>query len=416
MPRGSPTDAELIAALAALEAADGNQALAARSLVIPRRTLQGRVDHARRKGLSTGSVPKPAAPPPPPVDPAAKERERAKSKAERDEFVSAAKEVAFRQVLVDAIKESVPPMPRLAAPKPKKQSKATEWHPLLNLNDWHFEERVRSEGVLGLNEYDIDICCSRVHRVVKSLIHWKHNFEAGGRFTLPTITVALLGDMMTGTLHGLERHSSATNVVRAAIACGDLIALAIADLAREFETVKVVGVVGNHGRLPDDRKVPTKDPTRSWDYLAYQIALRRLTNQPNVSFDFPGSYGVLFPVAGHLCYAAHGNFIPNNLGIVGYGVRRYMSSLAGALQAVNKPLKFGFFGHWHQSSSAEFGGMQTFICPSLIGTQEYSFLNQGSVNKPAQDCFLFDKDLGLVGRLPFYGEGQEYDGVYEVAA
>ena len=34
----------------------------------------------------------------------------------------------------------------------------------------------------------------------------------------------------------------------------------------------MVGTVGNHGRLPDDKKVPSKDPTRSWDYLAYLFA------------------------------------------------------------------------------------------------------------------------------------------------
>jgi len=349
-------------------------------------------------------------------DPVADHKRKQDERAKQQQIIEAVREQSFRDFLTELVNESVAPIPRQQRPiRPAKSRAAHERFPLLTFNDWHFEERVNSAGVLGLNAYDIEIACRRVWRVVQAAIDWKRDMEAGGRYAVPGITVGLLGDLLTGTLHGLERHSDAPNIVRASLACGDLVAMAIADLAAEFGSVEVVGIVGNHGRLPDDRKVPTKDPTRSWDFLAYQVARRRLSNDANIVWHLPDSYGVLFEVGGHQCYASHGNFIPNNLGVVGYGVRRFTTALSSNLNAAGKKLRYCFFGHWHQSSSAEFAGLQTFICPSLIGTQEYSFLSGGSVNRPAQKIFVFDRDLGYVSEETIYGDGPGYDGAYKLA-
>ena len=349
-----------------------------------------------------------------PVDHVARHRAKQDADAKRTELIDAVREVAFREYLSELVAQNVSPAPSVPRPKTAKSKHPREREALLNFNDWHYEERVKSAGVLDLNSYDIATACRRVYRIVQGVKDWKRDYEAAGRHVARRLRVGLLGDFLTGTLHGLERHSDAPNIVRAALACGDLIAMAIADLATEFDEIAVHGVVGNHGRLPDDRKVPTKDPTRSWDYLAYQVAKRRLVNEKRITWELPESYGVLFDMAGHTCFAGHGNFIANNLGIVGYGVRRFASGLASNLGAAGKQLKYCFFGHWHQSSAAEFAGVETFICPSLIGTQEYSFLSGGSVNRPAQELFVFDEDLGYVTKERFYGEGPGYSGTYEL--
>lgn len=347
--------------------------------------------------------------------PVARERQRASREASRKDHVSAVREAAFRDFLAELVGEHVRPMLAVpSSPRPPRPAKAHHRHPLLVMSDWHFEERVNGAGVMGLNHYDVPTACKRAWRVVHAAMDWKRDAEAGGRFAVDELTVVLNGDMLTGTLHGLERHSSAPNIVRAALACGDLLAAAIADLAEGFGRVRVIGVAGNHGRLPDDRKVPTKDPTRSWDYVAYQVARRRLANYGNVAWHLPEAYGALFEVAGHLCYATHGNFIPNSLGVVGYGMRRFGATLAGNLQSTGRALRYVFAGHWHAPSSSEFAGVEAFICPSLIGTQEYTFLSGGAVTRSAQDLFVFDRTLGCVTRERLYGEGPGYEGTYQV--
>jgi hypothetical protein len=333
---------------------------------------------------------------------------------ERDALKDVAGEKSFRAFLSHLFREVAGPFDPPPVPKPSR-SKGHARYPLLHLSDWHFEEVVRPSAVMGLNEYNAQIACRRVHRVVNAFLAWHADQLATGRYVMPELVVALNGDFLTGVLHGLERHSSAPNVIRATLACGRLIALAVRDLASAFPKVRVVGTVGNHGRLPDDKKVPTKDPTRSFDYLAYAIAREILRDARHVTWDIPDSYGAVFEVGGHACYQGHGNFVKQQLGIVGYGMRRFVSNLAANMSAAGRRLQYAFFGHFHQINAAEFAGTTTFIGPSLIGTQEYGFLSSGSVNRPAQQAYVFDADLGHVETQTFYGDGKEYRGGYEVS-
>lgn len=411
--RNQQVSAAKVARIEALLAAGLTQkAAAARERVGPtvvNKIAKGQHVHSTRPRASSAEVP------PAPSDPVAEEAIRTTTRAQQAEYIEALREHSFRRFLTTLVEAHV--RPALPAPPPVRariDAKASVRYPFLHLSDWHFEEIVNPAGVLGLNHYDIPTACKRVHRVVHAACAWKRDIEAAGRFKIPELVVGLNGDFLTGTLHGLEKHSDAPNVVRAALACGDLVALALRDLAAVFPKVRVYGVVGNHGRLPDAKKVPTKDPTRSWDYLAYQTAKRILCAQTNVQWTLPDSYGVTFEVGGHLAYMAHGNFIPNNLGVVGYGVRRFTSSLASNLQAAGQPLRYAFFGHWHASQASEFSGIQAFVGPSLIGTQEYGFLSGGAVNRPAQDLHVFDRELGHVTRECLFGEGSGFGGTYEL--
>lgn len=335
---------------------------------------------------------------------------------ERDLLKEVAGEKAFRSFLhelVRGVSEPFDPQPPVTFPK---STKAHVRFPLLHLSDWHFEEIVKKEAVLDFNEYSIPIACRRVWRVVQSFIAWHNNFVSGGRFSCPELVVALNGDFLTGVLHGLERHSGAPNVVRATLACGRLIALALRDLSMHFPRVRVIGTVGNHGRLPDDKKVPTKDPTRSFDYIAYAHAQALMESHTHVEWTLPEAYGTVYEIGGHSIYQAHGNFIKQQLGIVGYGMRRTVSNLSANLGAAGRPLHYAVFGHFHSHNAAEFAGVTAFIGPSLIGTQEYGFLSGGSVNRPAQQAFIFDEKLGYVSTETFYGDGppDSYPGTYEI--
>lgn len=403
MPARTPDDATIKAIRESL-ARTGSKAATARELNLDRGTVR----------KYAPDEPKAAADP---VKSAEERRARTRELTlEREALQAVAGERSFRAFLDSLIRDATRE-PFRPPPPPKKSraaKKATTRYPLLHLSDWHFEEIVRPEAVLGLNEYDAAIAARRVFRVVQAFLAWRRTQEAGGN-VMPEVVVALNGDFLTGTLHGLERHSSAPNVIRATLACGRLIALAVRDIAAEFATVRVVGTVGNHGRLPDDKKVPTKDPTRSFDYMAYAVARELLRDVPHVEWVLPESYGAVYQVGEHTCYQGHGNFIKQQLSIVGYGMRKFVSNLAANLSVAGHALRYAFFGHFHQASSAEFAGVTTFIGPSLIGTQEYGFLSGGSVNRPAQQAFVFDAELGHVSTETLYGDGPGYEGAYDVS-
>lgn len=362
--------------------------------------------HLEKKGKVVGDTPDP-------LKVAEERRDRTRELArEREQLEAVAGEKSFRNYLESLLKDNVStPFKAIDPPKQPKCKKGHIRHPLLHLSDWHFEEVVKPSSVMGLNEYSMDIACKRVYRVIHAFIDWKKTQEAGGNL-MPELTVALNGDFLTGTLHGLERHSSAPNVIRATLSCGRLIALALRDLAPHFSKINVIGTVGNHGRLPDDKKVPTKDPTRSFDFMAYAIARELLRDCKHVAFTIPDSYGAVYAVAGHTVFQGHGNFVKQQMGIVGYGMRRFVANLAANMGAAGHSLRYAVFGHFHQHSSAEFAGVTAFIGSSLIGTQEYGFLSGGSVNRAAQQCYVIDQELGHVSTETLYGDGSGYEGTY----
>jgi transposase-like protein len=399
MPAHPISDEKQAAVFAALAAGESVNATARRLRVDRGTVSKYKVMHDAGEKPETGE------------DRRARTRELAR---EREELNAVAGEKSVRAFLDALVRDAATPFRPVAPPAkaPKGSAKATRF-PLLHLSDWHFEEIVKPDAVMGLNEYNAGVACRRVYRVVHAFLDWARTQRAGGN-AMPEVVVALNGDMLSGVLHALEKHSSAPNVVRATLACGRLVGLALRDLAANFPRVRVYGTVGNHGRMPDDKKVPTKDPTRSFDYIAYAFARELLRGTKHVVFELPDSYGAVYEVAGHTVYQGHGNFVKQQMGIVGYGMRRFVANLAANMGAAGHSLRYAFFGHFHQASSAEFAGVTAFIGPSLIGTQEYGFLSGGSVNRPAQQCFVFDKELGHCATENFYGEGSNYDGTYDV--
>lgn len=354
-------------------------------------------------------------------DPVAAEKARVERESTQRQAKAGLKEVVFREWLSGVIAERADLLdpPPAYVPPPALKRNAHHLYPLLHFSDWHFEEIVRPCGVLGMNAYDTGVARRRVYRVVQAFRAWAADQRASGRCRMPELVVALNGDFLSGVLHKAEMNADTRNVVVAAIDCGRLIAAAVRDLAADFPRVRVYGTVGNHGRLPDDKKVDTKNPTRSFDFIAYEFARESTRAVKNVEWDIPDSYLAMYQVAGsHWCVQGHGNFVKQQLGIVGYGMRRQVSNLAANLGAAGRRVRYAFFGHFHNSNSAEFAGVKTFIGPSLIGTQEYGFLSSGSVNDAAQECYVFDRDLGHVGTQVFYGDGPagQYAGSYPPAA
>lgn len=83
-------------------------------------------------------------------------------------------------------------------------------------------------------------------RVGRAALSIREKLTRGG-WHLPRLVVAVNGDMISGTIHEVERHSDSPNVIAAAYGCGMLLAQLLRDLAAEFPDVTVVGTSGNHG-------------------------------------------------------------------------------------------------------------------------------------------------------------------------
>ena len=331
-------------------------------------------------------------------DPVREERDRAEREKERREHINAVKELAFRDLVRESLGRVVAAMDPPPAYRPPRPTSGTVTESmLLHLSDWHAFEFVRAANTFGLNEYDLAATERRVRRIVSATLEIKSRLESGG-YRFPVLVVAANGDMVSGTIHEVERHTDGPNALVAALDCSALLAAAVRDLSAAFERVFLFGTSGNHGRLGDAKKIQTKEPTRSWDYLIYEHARALLRDCPNVAVEVPDAWAVMYELEGKLFYQGHGHFVKSWNSIPFYGINRMTSRLGAVLAKHFRPVDYWLFGHFHTHGSIENAGGEYLINPPLIGPQEYGMHAFGDAVPPGQTLFGVHPKYGITHR------------------
>lgn len=347
---------------------------------------------------------------PPPPDPIEVERERQERirtlRAEREALAAIAGERSLRNHIEQIFDRVVP---RLEPPpqyyeKPPHAGTTVE-SLLLHYSDWHYGENVSEDGTRGLNVYNPEIATERVHRVTDRVISIAQKMRAGEGWNFPRLVVAVNGDLVTGTIHELERHGDHENIVWSVYYCGMLLAEQIRQLAAEFPQVDVFITSGNHGRLPDARKMQSKDPTRNWDTVVGLFAKTALEDLENVTVEIPNSYAVTYEVEGHTVLQSHGHDVKSWGGIPWYGINRVISGYNALEASRGGRISAYLFGHFHSQTNLTYPGGEAFVNGSLIGGTEWTVNALGRADRPCQMLLGFHAEHGVTHRWPIYAEG-----------
>ena len=364
------------------------------------------------RAYKQGAVPGPRAEAEPaePVDPIEAERQRLEriraAKEERDLLRDVAGEQNLRarlESLVRATAQTFAPPPPYTPFRPK--GKITTTNSVVQMfSDWHAGEVVQAEGVRGFNAYDKDVFRERVARIVDAHLMVKRQREAGGGYMHDRLVIAAIGDMVSGTIHELEKGSDHENVVWAVYDCGLVMAEAVRRLAAEYPTVEIIGTSGNHGRLPDARKVQQKEPTRSWDTVVYLFAREHLRQLKNLTWYFPNSYSAAFDVCGWRFLQTHGHDVKSWNSVPWYGLNRLVANINALEAGRGTPVHYWLFAHFHNPSSLPHATGESFINGSLIGGTELSLNALGKSDRPTQWMLFVHPQHGLTTREPLYAE------------
>jgi hypothetical protein len=162
---------------------------------------------------------------------------------------------------------------------------------------------------------------------------------------------------------------------------------------------------GNHGRLPDARKVQQKDPWRSWDVLIALLAREHLRGNSRITWHIPQSWSVAYEVQGWRFLQLHGHDVKSWMGIPFYGLNRMISTV-GALEASRgSPVHYVLAGHFHTQSSLAHPVGEMFVNGSLIGATEFSVNALGRADKPTQWLLGVHREHGVTHRWPILCDG-----------
>lgn len=336
---------------------------------------------------------------------------------EKEILLAVAGEKSFRSFLESLMRDVAPALkPLPAVPLPRIYSEASRETMMLIFSDWHAFETVTAARTMGFNEFSGPILCERIKRVIVNSLSIKQRLETGGGWRFPALEVACNGDFISGTIHELERHSDASNVLNAVFSTGMLLAAALRDLAPHFESINVRCCSGNHGRLPDARKVQMKDPTRSWDTAIYLYAMTALRDVKNITFHIPDSYFSIYEIENHRFLQTHGHDIKSWNSIPYYGIDRFGRNVQALFNSRSERIDYFIISHFHSAGGVPAAGGETFVNGSIIGGNEFSIGALGKSDKPSQWLFTVHPEYGVASRWPILANGSRKVAPYDLPA
>lgn len=167
--------------------------------------------------------------------------------------------------------------------KPYKDSgKASTKAPSLIFNPWN------SDLQLGKTTptYNTQVAYDRVELYTDYIL--EHYKDYANEYKLPAVNVYFLGDIVEGEgIYPTQPHQIDSSVFRqATVDAPQIYGAQIRRLAEVFETVNVVAVIGNHGRLSR-----YANPESNMDRVFYQTLYWMFAENPRINITIPQGHG-----------------------------------------------------------------------------------------------------------------------------
>lgn len=285
-------------------------------------------------------------------------------------------------VLMDVLKtgiEALPKVPYIAPIKPKQNLKKPEEAVLL-FSDLHAVEVVRLLETDGFNEYNFEIFCKRLQKLLDSMVDITE-IQRNGGIPIDKLNIFSLGDIVSGDIHFELEKTNEMPLITSAIQTATVIAQFLIQLASYFGEINFLGVTGNHGR-----KSPVKGFKQRYDnieFIIYQMLPLLTINQPNIKYAIPQSPFMICQIFDWLFLLTHGDQKSNSFaGIPYYGLGRLTNEFQGMYRK-RGGFDLACYGHYHTPAQVE--GM--LVNGSMVGTDEFAIQAVRKVTKPSQKYF-----------------------------
>ena len=255
--------------------------------------------------------------------------------------------------------------------------------PCLELADIHWGARVRPEEINHINAYSTRIAAQRIKRTFEGTIKLARDYFAGLKYD--GIQVFLPGDNFSGEIHDELRETNDEAIIDSVFSLAEQLEAGLRLLAKEFGTVKVACVVGNHPRR-------TKKPRSkrrvvdNYDYLLYRMLARDFAQTPEITIHVSASPDMLVKVYRTRYLLTHGDQFKGGSGISAelapllLGVHRKKRRDA----TTGKPFDIMVLGHFHRTLILPHNGL--IVGGSIMGYDEFAF-QQNFLPEPPMSAF-----------------------------
>lgn len=279
---------------------------------------------------------------------------------------------------------------------PRKSSGTSEATAFVIASDWHYEERVRPQEVLGLNNFNLEVAKKRVARFWQGALRlWqitKKDVE------IKTIVLALLGDFISGNIHEELLSTCQLEPMFAILAVQNELISGIEFLLKHTDCQLVIPCcVGNHARITKKPNSATEQGN-SIETLLYHSLAQYFRGNKRVVFRIADGYLTTVTVYDKVVRFHHGHNIKWQQGVGGLAV----PLLRKVGQWADMPIKADLDVVGHHHSFRDFG--KAVVNGSLIGYNAYAIGKAFPFEPPKQAFFLLDKKRGKTITAPILVE------------
>lgn len=247
------------------------------------------------------------------------------------------------------------------------------------LSDIHYEETVKGESIMGLNEYNTTIAKKRLQQFFQRVAKLLKKEQV--QTTIDTLCLGVLGDLISNSIHEelLEVNSlqpaDALNEVINEIAGGIKYLLKNTDVKLD-----IVCVSGNHGRGTKRVHIATESGN-SLEYIAYNFLAKYFARNSRVKFFIPKAYLLYYKCHDFTVAFHHGHFVKFQGGVGGLTI-----PMNKAIAQWEKMRHADLYcsGHYHTF----FDGGNFIVNGSVIGFNAYALSIKASFEKAKQTFFL----------------------------
>lgn len=262
-------------------------------------------------------------------------------------------------------------------------------------SDWHVEERVGAE-VGALNRYSLEIAEARASRFFQSLVRLTRLLQQD--IQIEQMVVGLLGDYITGNIHGEENAERNALTPNEAIVFAQTLLIGGIDCLLTHTKLAFTFMChsGNHARTTQKTRFGAENG-HSLEYLLFLFLANHYRGESRCTFVIPEGMHSYLEVYGTTIRFQHGHAIKYGGGVGGIYIPVH-KAIANWNRGRHADLDC--FGHFHQQVD---GG--NFLCNgSLIGYNAFALSIKAPFEPPRQTLFLMDKKRGRTCNWPVFVE------------
>lgn len=337
--------------------------------------------------------------------------ERAIVRNLREDLKAASAEAAELKALVDFYRAGT--TAPIVVPEWRLSTRSSSDHVatiMASLADWHLDEVVEPEQILGLNKYNRQIAMQRVQRWVEKVITLPREYINGVK--IEGLVVGATGDLFTGEIHPELAQTNEDKVLASLLYWMEPIIAALELLGAEYPGVEVNCVPGNHTRITEkyNHKNRSKESLEQFFWSVVKARLHDRGKSPNVTINVSPSSNMNINVYGRNYVLDHGYEFKGGSGISGAFAPLSLGAHRKNLRQVvaGMPMHTMWIGHMHQIINIP--GVVMGGC--LKGYDEYAFdLNlKPDENGAGQAMWVAAPERAQVMFMPIYVEDREEEG------